>query len=336
MMFDRSGSEDVGFGHGRLARKRLLMRVLLASAVLVVAAIGGVWLYAGSYGVRVLLWHGGTYWFAVDPNDPRLSPAVRLALNGPPPVAPGRLEWRTIGLGFEVGELPVMAGDLEVDRIFLAWIDPARFRFEVRTAPSRRLDLDGWMTRLGAALVINGSYYSQHGAPDTPIISAGISMGPKTYDAKAGAFVAAADFVGVRDLGPQSWQAAFAGAHDAMVSYPLLVSERGPSRVASSAWLATRSFVGHDTDGRIILGTTADGFFSLDRLSAFLRQAPLALRLALNLDGGPVACQGISLNGFERRTYGKWELQAKGADVKLLTWPYGTAEMPVALAVFPK
>jgi hypothetical protein len=237
--------------------------------------------------------------------------------------------------GFAVGELAAIAGGREVDRIFLARIDPARFRFEVRSAPAGDRNLDAWMTRLGAALVINGSYYSGRGTPDTPILSAGTLMGPKTYDAKAGAFVASADFVGIRDLAKQRWQGAFEGAHDAMVSYPLLLSENGTSRVVTSQWLANRSFVGHDADGWIVLGTTADGFFSLDRLAEFLRQAPLRLNLALNLDGGPVACQGVSLDGFERRQCGKWEIQAKGDDVKLLNWPYGTAAMPIVLAVFP-
>jgi hypothetical protein len=82
--------------------------------------------------------------------------------------------------------------------------------------------------------------------------------------------------------------------------------------------------------------TTAEAFFSLDRLAKFLRDAPLDLKRALNLDGGPVACQAIALNGFERRLYGSWELQAEGDVVHLLTWPYGTVAMPIVLAVFPK
>jgi hypothetical protein len=85
-----------------------------------------------------------------------------------------------------------------------------------------------------------------------------------------------------------------------------------------------------------MLGTTSDAFFSLDRFGEFLRQAPLGLTLALNLDGGPVASQGIAINGFERRTYGRWEVQAQEDDARLLTWPYGTVAVPIVLAVFPK
>ena len=89
--------------------------------------------------------------------------------------------------------------------------------------------------------------------------------------------------------------------------------------------------------GAHIVGTTADAFFSLDRLARFLLDAPLGLTIALNLDGGPVACQGVSLNGYRRKTYGRWEMQAEGDDASLLlTWPYGTIAMPVVLAVLPK
>src|SRR5215831_17978481 len=316
--------------------RRLLWGVLIAGSAALALLVGGTWIYSGSYGLHVLLRNGGAYWISVKSDDPRLSASIRLALGEPPPATPGDFAWRSVAQGFEVADLPVTAAGAEVDRLLLARIDPARFRFAVYNSPAGDKNLDQWMAHLGAALVINGSYYSRDGRPDTPFLSAGTLMGPKDYDARAGAFVASADFVGVRDLAQQSWQEAFRGAHDAMVSYPLLLREDGTSRVATSQWLASRSFVGHDAEGRIILGTTADGFFSLDRLAGFLQRAPLGLKLALNLDGGPVACQGISLNGFQRRTCGKWEIQANGADVQLLTWPYGTAAMPIVLAAFPK
>jgi len=192
------------------------------------------------------------------------------------------------------------------------------------------------MAQLGAALVVNGSYFSSLGGPDTPFLSDGTLLGPKDYDAKAGAFVASAKFTGIRNLAQEDWQTAFQGADNAMVSYPLLVRDGASGVVHPSRWLANRSFVGQDGAGHIIIGTTTDAFFTLDRLADFLLKAPLGLTLALNLDGGPVACQGISLNGYERKTYGRFELQAEGDRAWLLTRCYGTAGMPMVLAVFPK
>ena len=218
----------------------------------------------------------------------------------------------------------------------LARIDPERFRFVVLNASDGTKGLDEWMAHLGAALVVNGSYYARDGTPDTPLVSNGRLLGPQDYDAKAGAFVARTEFTGVIDLANADWRSVFENAENAMVSYPLLLAN-GAMRVARpSRWLANRSFVGQDDSGRIIIGTTTDAFFSLDHLAQFLLDAPLALTLALNLDGGPVANQGISLKGFDRRTYGNWETQVDGDRVKLLTWPYGTMAMPIVLAVFPK
>ena len=301
-----------------------------------VAVLGSVWAYAGVYGLHVVIRHGGSWWVPVATDSSRLSAAMRLALGDAPVATPGDLQWRILGKGFEVADLPVMVGERTVDHLFLARIDPDHFRFVVRNASDGDKNLDQWMSLLGAALVVNGSYYALDGKPDTPFLSEGVLLGPRDYDAKAGAFVSSPSFTGIRDLDHTDWRVVFKGAENAMVSYPLLVVGRQTRVAHPSRWLANRSFVGQDEQGRVIVGTTNDAFFTLDRFAHFLVDAPLDLTLALNLDGGPVASQGVSLNGFERRTYGQWEAQVEGNRAELLTWPYGTVAMPVVLAVFPK
>ena len=107
------------------------------------------------------------------------------------------------------------------------------------------------------------------------------------------------------DLVHSKWQDALRGAENAMVSYPLLIAGDGSKRVSGdSKWLANRSFVAVDHQGNIILGTTKEAFFCLDRLADFLRAAPLDLAMAPNLDGGPVACRGIRLGGYVRNFCG--------------------------------
>ncbi|MEI9983061.1 MAG: phosphodiester glycosidase family protein [Aliidongia sp.] len=309
-------------------------RFLLTSLALVTLALAG-WHRQLSYGFHVLLRHGGTYWIDVAPDSPRLSRSMRLALRDAPDATPGDFAWQSIAPGFDVADLPVSASDEIVDHILLARIDPARYRFVLRNAPAGDRNLDDWMTQLDAALVVNGSYFTRTGEPDTPVLSDGVPLGPSDYDAKAGAFVAGDGFAGIRDLAGQDWRSAFRGADNATVSFPLLVAE-GENRVKrESNWLANRSFVGQDSAGRVLIGTTTDAFFSLGRLAKFLLQAPLDLTSALNLDGGPVACQGIALNGYRRMSYGRWEAQTEGGQVRLLTWPYGSVAMPVVLAVLP-
>jgi hypothetical protein len=320
--------------------RRLLVRVVATGLILAGLALASLYAYAGTYGFNVIFRRGLWVNVTVAPDDARLSAPMRLALRDPSgAVTAGPLAWRGIATGFEVGELAVIADGSEVDRILLARIDPAHFRFVVRNAPAGNRDLDGWMRELGAALVINGSYFARDGMPDTPIVSAGARLGPRHYIANHGAFVASPRSVGVRDFAGLDWHIALRGAEDAMISYPLLLARDGTRRVkADPRWLANRSFVAEDHDGRIILGTTAEAFFSLERLAGFLRAAPLDLAVALNLDGGPVACQGIALNGYRRSVCGHWELSARDGRLDLLTPVFGTVRwsLPIVLAVLPK
>src|SRR5262249_11037594 len=160
------------------------------------------------------------------------------------------------------------AGDEEVDRIFLARIDPARFRFELMNDASNRSNLDRWMARTHAALVVNGSYFARDARPDTPVVMDGHRAGPAIYTATHGAFISTPAHTEIADLAAQDWHALFEGAHTAFVSYPLLIAPDGQTRTGPDAgWLANRSFVGKDVSGRIIIGTTKQGFFTLPRFA---------------------------------------------------------------------
>lgn len=312
---------------------------MIAALLLSLCAMAaGVWFWTtySMYGVNVVLRRGGSYWLTMRTDDPRLSPAMRAALSVAPPKAlPGTITWRTLDPGFEAGELPVLANGHEVDRILLARIDPRRYKFTVRNAPAGDKGIDAWEQALPrSVLIVNASYFDLKGMPDTPIVSDGTPLGPRTYDARSGAFVARTGQAQIVDLTGQTWQQAFRGTTNAVVSYPLLIGTDGKSHVLSkSRWLANRTFVGQTRDGDILIGTTRDAFFSLDRLAAFLIASPLDLKLALNLDGGPVACQSIRLGAYHRKFYAKWEAQVSGNTVKLLASPWGQWAMPMALTV---
>jgi len=106
------------------------------------AALAALLAYAGPYGLHVLLRRGGTWWLPLSMNSSRISPSMRLALANAPAAVADKLEWRAIGQGFDTAELPVLAEGREVDRIMLARVDPARFRFVVRNSPAGDKDLD--------------------------------------------------------------------------------------------------------------------------------------------------------------------------------------------------
>ncbi len=318
--------------------KRLAMFAFCLVAI-VVAGIGA-WVYHGwgVYGVNGVLRHGGTLWIDIRRDDARLSPAMRLALSDhAPAVAPGAMLWREVEPGFEVAQLPVLAAGHEIERLYLHRIDPARFDLMVGNAPDNDRDLDQWLAeRTKAVLVVNGSYFDTHGRPDTPVIIDGQPAGPAQYNAHAGAFVATGGAAHVVDLAKGDWHSALKGATQAMVSYPLLVGEDGRSHVTvKSRWLANRTFVGEDRAGCIIIGSSRDAFFSLDRLADFLIAAPLNLKTALNLDGGPIANLGVRLNGYSLLHIAKWEAQGgEGDKVRLLVQPVDRPNaMPMVLRV---
>ena len=318
-----------------------MQRKAIVLLLLAAVAAAGFWQYSGAYGVHVLTRNGGTYWVDMAPDDARLPPAMRLALTEPVPQAvPGPLVWHQAAPGFEVADLAVMVAGRQVDTLLLNRIDPAHYRFTVRNAPRGDKGLDEWERDLRkAVLIVNGSYFDTAGRPDTPFVSKGVAMGPSSYDARAGAFVAGDTGADVRDLSKENWRHAFAGARNAMVSYPLLIGEDGRSHVTvKSRWLANRSFVGRAAKGRIDICKTREAFFPLDRLANFLRSAPIGLKVALNLDGGPVACQSVRLKAFSRRFYARWEAQVSGDTVTLLRWPRTSSNvaMPIVLTVEPR
>jgi hypothetical protein len=292
--------------------------------------------FSGDLAVRF----GGLFWIPVSAKTFWLPESMTLAMQEPPPEAvSGSLDWNKISDGFEVAELFVLVKGAEADRVLLASIDPSRYRFSVLNDPGGSKHLDDWVRQTGAALIVNGSYYSRAGTPATPVVSGGQISGPSDYVSRHGAFVASAGRAAIKDLASEDWRRLFAGAEAGIVSYPLLIAPDGStSRVPrGSKWLANRSFIGEDETGRVIIGTTRGAFFSLDRLADFLKASPLKLTAALNLDGGPVACLAIKHAGFERKSYGRWEMRVEDGKAKVLPpWPFGTAPMPLVLAVFPK
>lgn len=301
-----------------------------------------IWQRNGAYGLNVLLRRGGSYWITVAADDARLSPAMRLAMQPViPDVAAGAGTWQEVEPGFDVREVPVVAGDQEIDRLYLNRFDPARFRFVARNEPGGTRDIDQWEAALhpegprGTVLIVNGSYFGLKGEADTPLISMGEKLGPSDYDARAGVWVASASGTHVIDLTGRDWRAVLDGAENAMVSYPLLIGEDGRNNVrAKSNWLANRTFVAEDHQGRIIIGSTKDAFFSLDRLATFLLKAELDIKTALNLDGGPVAGLSVRSGNYNLKHYARWEAQVSDGKVSLLQAPRNVPwGMPVVLTV---
>ena len=315
----------------KVLRYLVFLGLLSAAAVLVTERVTGT-------SLSVLL--GGRLWLPVGAETPFVSKGVKAALADPvPEVVAGEVNWEELAAGFEVAEVAALAAGEEVDRLLLARIDPTRFRFIVHNDPSGKMALDDWRRATGALLVVNGSFYGRQGHPVTPTVIGGAAAGPVDYEASHGAFVTDGSGARIVDLAGGDWKQAFAKAEQAFVSYPLLLAEDGSTRAPkASKWLANRSFLAQDAEGRLIVGTTKDAFFSLARLAAFLDSLPLNLRRALNLDGGPVACQSVDFEAFQRRSCGRWDVRVEGEKARMLP-PMAVLRdppLPLVLAVYPK
>ncbi|CDX40761.1 conserved exported hypothetical protein [Mesorhizobium sp. SOD10] len=322
--------------------RKAISTVVILLLIVLISGAWFLWQRSGAYGLNVLLRRGGSYWITVAADDARLSPSMRLALQPAiPDVTAGAGAWKQVELGFEAREVPVVAGGQEVDRLYLNRFDPARFRFIARNEPGGTKDIDQWEAALhpggqgGTVLIVNGSYFGLKGEADTPLVSMGERLGPRDYDAKAGAWVANASGTHVVGLAGRDWRAVLDGAENAMVSYPLLIGEDGGNAVrAKSNWLANRTFIAEDRQGRIIVGSTKDAFFSLDRLATFLLKTDLDIKTALNLDGGPIAGLSVRSGGYRLKHYARWEAQVAEGKVSLLQAPRDVAwGMPVVLTV---
>lgn len=312
----------------------MLGRTCLISASLLLLVGLAVWSNLDGLAVRF----GGTFGIPVSRHTLLLPPAIKLGLSDPVPAATaGPLVWTKAQDGFDIAWLDVIVDGSVIDGIALARIDSGQHRFSVLYEPSGKKHLEDWMRDTGAELIVNASYYDRTGKPATPVVDNGFVSGPPLYASQHGAFVVKASRGDIHDLKIDRWPILFDHAEAGLVSYPLLLAPDGTKRTVPSQWLANRSFVGVDHEGRIIIGTTQSAFFSLDRLADYLKTAIPDLKAALNLDGGPVASQAIAVGDVRRKIHGRWELQGQNGKARLLPIAmFMTAPMPVVIAVFKR
>lgn len=269
-------------------------------------------------------------WLVLALDDPRGSATLGLPA------------WLERAPGLETGDLSIYLAGERVDSIALVRLDPARYQLSVHWDATASRPVEAWQRELDAHVVINGSYYEPDHGPSTPLRIAGQTIGPSPYTSSHGALVIDDDAIGIVDLRGRDVAAELARHHEAMVSYPLLVDPAGGTRAAGNDdWFANRVFVALDDANHIIIGTTRTGFCSLRRLGDILVRSDLHLRVALNLDGGPIASQVVRVPGYERTVLGDAEITG-GRDVLRLAYQAirhargQEIPLPIVLAARPR
>ncbi|HQQ62094.1 MAG TPA: phosphodiester glycosidase family protein [Pseudomonadales bacterium] len=230
------------------------------------------------------------------------------------------LNWESPSDGLQVSELRFKVAGKFVDRMVLARLDPSKYKFSVHFDPHGSKTAEDWQEELGATIVVNGSYFGENFAPLTPIRASGVNAGPLQYISDHGAIVANESSVQIIDLRKKDVFLEINQYQNAMVSYPLLLDKsRSSTAKDSKTWLASRNFVALDSDGFVVFGATETGFFTIYNLAKFLEHGPLNLRLALNLDGGPLVSQIISSGSYRRNFHGTAEI-SNSNDVLRALW----------------
>lgn len=202
--------------------------------------------------------------------------------------------WRALEEGLEARTMAVLdpSGAL-IERPIVVRIDPGRYAFDVAYRPGAPQPLTAWQAKTGAAVVVNGGYFTEENVATGRIISAGTPSG-LSYGDFAGMFAVTASGPEVRWLGQRPFDAS-EPLLAAVQSFPILVRPDGGAAYAEEdGKVARRTIVGQDGAGRIVLAVMPLGGFSLHALSEWLAAADdLDLRLAFNLDGG--ASSGLLL-----------------------------------------
>ncbi|MEM7183588.1 MAG: phosphodiester glycosidase family protein [Spirochaetota bacterium] len=263
----------------------------------------------------------------------------------------GSIQWSEPMVGFFETNVAVYFHEKLYDKIQIVKVDPQKYRVNVWNDPTR-YTIEDWRKRLNALAVINASYYKRkpYGAQLTPILENGRFKGNDGYPSSHGIFLSEPvkrrlplakyiDFSGRSKKIKKSYLKSL-GYKTAIVSYPILLDAKGRVRAKKNPqWRATRSFIGIDKKGYIVIGNTMGGFFSLYRLGSFLKSLKaLDLEFVLNLDGGPPACMDIKANKFRYTNYGIWETNDSSGSEKLY-WNqknYTKWKIPNVISIHPK
>lgn len=222
-------------------------------------------------------------------------------------LAPG-LETRpaSIPLGGTSGAVPAT----------LVRIDPARFAMRVHYDQASPAVISTWLARTGAALVVNGGYFTPENAPLGLLVVDGQPVGA-SFDGFGGMLSAAGGAVSLRALSQQPYLPG-EPLEQAVQGRPvLLYPGGGPADFDFPAEIDRRTAVALDGAGRLVFVIVDQGGVSLYDLRDWLAtQDVFDVTAALNLDGGGSTGLAVAAGG-----------QALLAD----SW----SPVPVVLAFYP-
>ncbi|MEM7292432.1 MAG: phosphodiester glycosidase family protein [Pseudomonadota bacterium] len=226
------------------------------------------------------------------PASPTIQPTVP-SVPSPTQTPAADSGWRLLQPGLESRSISIFDQETgrQLEKLTIVRLEPTQFNFDVGYSPGRPKTLDSWQQESQALLVVNAGYFTAEYLATGLTISDGQAFG-SSYGPFAG-------MVSVSGNEPSSnvdvrWlrQAPYSPAENlwgAFQSFPILVHSGGTAAFPAESDNGDRSrrtAIGKDSNGRILILVSSQGWFTLSELSSWLAQSDLDLQLAINLDGG--------------------------------------------------
>ncbi len=259
------------------------------------------------------------------------------------------LDWRQLAPGLEFARWRVAYYDsasgrgfcrMGEPRVAVLRIVPSRWRFEVlhytlRGPDARPLTVEEWQDSTRASVVFNaGQYYSDFSYMGL-LINGDQEFSLKQHPQWQGLFVAEPTRKGlgkarVIDLKYEEFQLDSTPYTQIAQSF-MLFDHTGKKRVKQGGWVANRTAVAQDRQGRVLIFVSEGGLTIWD-FARLLQTSGLNLTKAMSMDGGYESELAVKTNSYNYTTYGQWETNDYG-DISL---PGIHMPLPAVIAAYPR
>ncbi len=246
------------------------------------------------------------------------------------------ITYQEIGPGLWFAKVDLYNERQKAETLVLVKVDPKKNRFRVMHDKDAQT-IEDWQTATGASVIFNGGYFRENYEPCALLISDGQVRGPARNRYMKGMFVAEPH---TKDL-PQATILDFKKMslvsitslpwNQGLQSFPILIGQSGAIRVDPSHLRASRTAICTTKNGFIIVVHSEKTCFTLHDLANFLKNLPLDIECALNLDGGSASQLCVKTGGLNYAHYGcQMSTYTGELSVSLQT------KIPTVIGVFPR
>ncbi|GAC1641177.1 MAG: phosphodiester glycosidase family protein [Ktedonobacteraceae bacterium] len=209
-----------------------------------------------------------------------------VASTTPPAVTPALNRWVTASPGIELRYEDWKSPGNNEDTVTTMRFSLNRVHLKVGYQPAKPLAIDEWMRQEQAIAILNGGYFDQDNTSTALVVSDGQTYGT-SYNSFGGMLsVDAQGNVRLRSLNQQPYDPNSEKLQQATQSSPMLMVNGKRTQFNANAASQRRTVVAQDAQGRLLFIVSPGSAFSLDELADLLASSDLALKTALNLDGG--------------------------------------------------